>query len=384
MIFSRWSFLLIAMTVFSGCTNNIAKDGALTSPKQAISIVWQTDVDNRKPQDAMSFARPMVSGLLPEATIAIGGLDARIHVMSMSGHEQARLSIDDNSDSGGVELKNGLIVIGDTGGVLYAIDPVKKETIWRLQLSAAVTSTPVAVGADLLVQTIDDHLYRVSGDGKKQWVFSAKAETLGMYISPTPLLKDDHVYTLLSNGDALALNATTGDLLWRKQLLLDARSGALGNMQIPMATPLALPLLKMGGNTFADILLVAFYQGEIFMLQRQDGASLMSHKISLKSSPVIQGERMFMADSHGEVQAWNIKTGVLIWHRTVSKGELMGPVLWQQQLWVQDDQGKIFRLNADGDLLASRAFLGRFDRLPVITVDGLLYHNSLGSLYMVQ
>jgi len=384
MIRYRSAALLIAVTVLAACANHTASD--LTSPaaKQSIDVLWQTDVDNRKPQDAMSFSRPMVSGLLPEATIAIGGLDARIHVMSMSGHEQARLPMEENSDSGGVELKNGLIVIGDTGGVLYAIDPVKKATVWTLQLSAAVTGTPVAVGTDLLVQTIDDHLYRVSGDGKKQWVFSAKAETLGLYISPTPLLKDDRIYTLLSNGDALALNATTGDLLWRKQLLLDARSGALGSMRVPMATPLVLPSLKMGGNTFSDILLVAFYQGEIFMLKRQDGASLMSHKISLKSSPVVQGDYMFMADSHGEVQAWNIKTGVLIWHRTVSTGELMGPVLWQKQLWVQDDQGQVFRLNADGDLLATRAFPGRFDRLPVITVDGLLYHNNLGGLYMVH
>ncbi|MDQ6976096.1 MAG: PQQ-binding-like beta-propeller repeat protein [Mariprofundaceae bacterium] len=369
--------------MFSACAKDTVHNTQAIPLKQSIGILWQTDVDNRKPQDAMSFARPMVSGLLPEATIAIGGLDARIHLLSMSGHEQARIPIKNNSDSGGLELKNGLIIIGDTGGMLYAVDPVKKETIWALQLSAAVTGTPVAVARDLLVQTIDDHIYRVSEDGKKQWVFSAKAETLGLYISPTPLLKDGRIYSLLGNGDALALDAKSGDLLWRKQLLLDSRAGALNNMRVPLATPLALSSLKMGGNTFPDVLLVAFYQGEIFILKRQDGASLMTHKISLKSSPVVQDGRMFMADSHGEVQAWDIESGVLIWHRTLSKGELMGPILWKKQLWVQDDQGQLFRLNADGDLLASRTFPGRFDRLPIITVDGLLYHNNLGGLYMV-
>jgi len=359
-------------------------DAISTVQKQAIEVVWQTDVDNRKPRDAESYSRPLVSGLLPEAHIALGGHDARIHVMNMNGHEIYRAPLNDNSDSGGVALPNGLLVVGDTGGMLYAFDAVKEQRIWSIQLSAGITGTPVVVGRDVLVQTIDDHLYRISEDGKKQWVFSAKPETLGLYISPTPMLKDGRIYTVLGNGDALALDAITGDLLWRKQLLLDDRAGALSNMRVPSATPLLLKKFKIDGNSFSDVLLIPFYQGDLFILSREDGASLMTRKVSLKSSPVVDGAHMFLADTHGEVQAWDIQTGVMLWHRTLSKGELMGPVLWHKQLWVHDNKGHLFRLNQDGDLLDSREFPGRFDRLPVVTLNGLLYHSNLGGLYMVR
>jgi len=380
----RRAFWLLAgaALVMSSCAKHT--DAISTVQKQAIEVVWQTDVDNRKPRDAESYARPMVSGLLPEAHIAMGGHDARIHVMNMSGHEIYRAPLNDNSDSGGVALPNGLLVVGDTGGMLYAFDAVKEQRIWSIQLSAGITGTPVVVGRDVLVQTIDDHLYRISEDGKKQWVFSAKPETLGLYISPTPLLKDDRIYTVLGNGDALALDAITGDLLWRKQLLLDDRAGALSNMRVPSATPLLLKKFKIDGNSFSDVLLIPFYQGDLFILSREDGASLMTRKMSLKSSPAVDGAHMFLADTHGEVQAWDIQTGVMLWHRTLSKGELMGPVLWHKQLWVHDNKGQLFRLNQDGDLLDSREFPGRFDRLPVVTLDGLLYHSSLGGLYMVR
>jgi outer membrane protein assembly factor BamB len=180
------------------------------------------------------------------------------------------------------------------------------------------------------------------------------------------------------------LDALSGDVLWRKQLLLDDRAGALSSMRMPSATPLLLEKFKIDGNSFSDVLLIPFYQGDLFILNREDGASLMTRKVSLKSSPAVDGTRLFLADTHGEVQAWDIQTGVLLWHRTLSQGELMGPVLWHKQLWVHDDRGQLFRLNEDGDLLDSRTFPGRFDRLPVVTLDGILYHSSLGGLYMVH
>ena len=375
----------LSSMLLTACAAQHADELHVIKGKHSIDVLWQTDVDNRKPADAETYARPAVSGLMAEAHIVLGGHDGRIHVLNMNGHETFRYPMADNSDSGGASLKNAVMVVGDSGGMLYAIDTVAEKKLWSVQLSAAITGTPVSIDDDVIVQTIDDHVYRISADGKKQWVFaSAKPETLGLYISPSPIIIHEQMYTILGNGDVLALNVQNGDVLWRKQLLLDSRDGAVTTMRMPLASPLWLKHIKLEGNTFDDVLLVPFYQGEMFLLKRQDGTSLMTRKVSLKTSPLHHDHRLFLADSHGKLQAWDIEKGLLLWQRQLSKGELMGPVWWQDNLWVQDDRGNIFRLNADGELLASRRFYGRFDRLPVVTDRGLLYHSSLGGLYLVN
>lgn len=376
-------FATISSIALSSCASNQAGPES-QALKSSIDVVWQMDVDNRKPQDAQSFARPMVSTVGKETYVAIGGLDRRMHVLSLSGSEKFRVPLIDNSDSGGIALSNGLLVVGDSGGMLYAIDPDTKKISWQLQLSAGITATPLNIGDDVLIQTIDDNIYRISAKGKKQWVFSAKPETLGLYISPTPLLKDGKLYTFLGNGDALALDAETGNILWRKQLLLDSRSGALSDIKIPSASPLWVNNVKIEGNEFHDVLLMPFYQGDIFILDRSSGSSLMTHKLSLKSPPATDGSQLFLASSEGQVQAWDIESGIVSWSKNLSEGELMGPVLWNDSLWVQDNKGYLFRLNKKGELLASKEFPGRFDRLPATTSNGLLYHSNFGGLYLVR
>ncbi len=383
-----WRMLALTPCLFVvACSSSHMLKGQAATPSHMrdIGVLWQTEVDNRKPYDPETYARPAVTGLISEAHIVLAGNDARAHVLDLDGHEVFRLALQDTSDSGAVALKNGFVVLGDSGGMLYAIDPVGERMAWSLQLSAAVTGTPVALGEDVLVQTIDDHIYRISAEGEKQWVFSsARPETLGMYVSPSPIVHHERVYAVLESGDVLALDAESGDVLWRKQLLIGNREGALGTMRVPLAAPLWLPKLKLEGRTMQDVLLVPFYQGELFVLDARDGASLMSRKLSLKSAPLLRDGRLFLADAQGVVQAWDVEKGIVLWRRPLSSGALMGPVWWKDSLWVQDDRGMLFRISVDGDMLGKRRFSARFDRLPVITDRGLLYHDNLGGLVLVR
>ena len=62
----------------------------------------------------------------------------------------------------------------------------------------------------------------------------------------------------------------------------------------------------------------------------------------------------------------------------------MGPVLWQQSLWVADEFGKIYRLNLEGKLLATVELAGRIDLAPVAVSDGVLVRNNLGTLFKLR
>jgi len=380
--------LFMAAVSLSACAlwtgNDVADDVQKVTATSEIEVIWSTDVDGRKPADALAYGHVAVAGQGDAARIVIGGRDGHAHIYDMSGSEQFRVALLEASDSGAAALASGVVVLSDTGAVLYGIDPMAGKIAWQLNLSSPVTGSPVAIDDDVLVQTTDNRIYRVNSKGEKLWSFAGQSGGLGLYLNASPLLHDGRVFALLTNGDAVALDAQSGDLIWRKQLLLDTDASHLGNLRAPQAIPMWMPELNFDGNRATDLIFFAFYQGEVFALDRNDGSTLLSHTMSLKSSPFMHGDNVYMANTQGTVQAIERSSGTVLWEQKLSTGELVGPVLFDGDLWLADDLGNVFQVDMQGNIRAHRQLPGSIDRSPVVTTKGILVHSSLGGLYLVH
>lgn len=347
-----------------------------------VSVLWRSDLDQRRPASPDGFSLPVVVKSGQGDRIVAGAQDSRVRIYNMDGRELERIAIDAPGESGGLQLSNGLVVVGDVGGRLYGLDLEQGRIVWRYELPSVLLSSPVAVGDDFIIQTADNHIFRFSADGKKIWSYTGTLGGLGMHLSPAPLLYNNHIYAVFSNGDVVALKAENGGFLWQRQLLLDTSAAVLGELKVPAATPIMIPASQSGRNE--DMLVVPIFQGELSFLSLQDGTVLAERKLSLKSSPLLLGDQLFVADAEGAVSALDAAGGDTLWKQKVSDGELTGPILWQNGLWVADDQGAVFRLSRDGRVLASMNLAGRIDRTPVATASGVLVRNSLGTLYMLR
>jgi len=349
-----------------------------------IEVLWSVDVDQRKPNAPAAFSAPALVTSAGKTLIVIGGRDRWVHVYALDGWEERRIALQGPSDSGALALNNGLVVLSDTAGRMYAVDPKQGDIVWKRQLTASFSSIPVAIGDDFLVQTTDNRIYRFSQDGVKRWSFSGQNSVLGMYLNPSPLVVGSRIYAVLSNGDAVALKSDSGDLVWKRQLLLSNESAVLSELKAPLATPIFVPSLHIGGEITKNVIVAAFFQGDLFVLGKDDGAQSVSLPLSLKSSPVIAGNTLYAADSKGFLHAYDIKEGRLLWKKRVSNAELRGPVLWHDSLWLTDDAGSIFRMNRAGEKMAETTFEGSIVRLPEVTEAGLLLRSERGALYMVR
>ncbi|MDQ6954348.1 MAG: PQQ-binding-like beta-propeller repeat protein [Mariprofundaceae bacterium] len=349
-----------------------------------IEILWSVDVDGRKPADPLAYGHVALTAQGDDARVVIGGRDGRAHVYNLSGDEIHRVPLLEASDSGTVILASGLAVLSDTNAQLYAIDPQLGKVVWKFSLSSPVTGLPIRIEQDVLVQCTDNRIYRINANGKKVWSFSAQAGGLGLYLNATPLLHENRIYALLSSGDAVALDAATGDLIWRKQLLLNTDAAHLADLKAPQAAPIWMDQLTWDGSTAKDLVFFAFYQGDVFALSRADGSVLLTHTISLKSAHLVDAKHLYMADSHGNFQAVDRSTGIILWQEHLSDAELVGPIMWQESLWLADSQGSIFRMDQEGHVQASINLPGAIDRPPVATSRGVLLHTSLGGLYLVR
>jgi len=343
-----------------------------------ITVAWRVDLDQRLPASPPGFSLPLAFERDGRWLIVAGTRDARARVYDQHGNELHRIALDHPAESGALLLDNGLVVLGDMEGVLYALDPVKGKVVWRRQLSSLILGTPIAAPGGFVVQTADNRIYSFSPEGQKRWSYAGSQGGITMHMAASPLVADGQLYAVFTNGDVVALRADSGALIWRRQLILKADAAVLNELRIPVADPVLVHRIKGG------ILLISFYQGDLIMLSRLDGSRMMSRKISLKTSPLPLGEAVYVAGSDGAVRALDAQSGQTLWKQQLSAGELVGPVRWRDSLWVADDQGVVFRLNTEGRVLGTLRLAGRIDREPVPMPAGLLVRNDLGTLYLVR
>jgi len=349
-----------------------------------LHIVWSVDVDQRLPNSPLALSAPAVIMTGGQSYIVLGAQDKWVHVYDMDGVDVRRIRIQAPSDSGVLALSNGLVILGDTAGMLYGIDPVKGEIQWQTQLTSGLSSAPVAIDDGFLVQTTDNRVYRFSANGEKQWSFSGQNNTFGMYVNASPLVLESRVYALLSNGDAIALKADDGDMLWKQQLLLSSDSASLSDLKVPLSAPIFLPQLHLDGEKNDNVLLAPLFQGDLQVISSADGSLLLTLPVSLKSAPVLKGKLLYMADSTGYVHVYDIQKGSRLWSKKVSDTGLLGPVLWQDTLWLVDNQGAVYQLSPQGEVKAMTTLAGHVSRAPLLTDNGLLIRTERGEMIMVR
>lgn len=334
-----------------------------------LQIAWGVDVDQRRPLAPYSFARPVLAGDL----IVLAGQDSFVHIYNMDGNELRRVALQAPSNSDALVLSPKLVVLGDVQGFLYGIDPQLGKVLWRWQMPSDMLGHPVKAGHDMLVQTGDNSIYRISAKGQKLWSFSSPQAGLNMLLSPSPLVVGNTCYATLTSGDVVALRCDTGDLLWRRQLLLDNEAEVLSELKTPIADPVLV------GN----VLIVSFYQGSLIGLSALDGQQIWQRGLSLKSSPLVYQGRLFAASGNSILEL-DPSNGTTLWKRSLQAGELVGPALEHGRLFAADNHGRIFALNLDGRTTGETRLPGRIDRSPVATSGGVLLRNNLGGLYLIH
>jgi len=372
--------VMLSLLLLVSCAGT-PRDG-LTGSGAAIQKVWSVDVDQRELSEPAGFSQPAISE--SQGLIVIGGRDGRVRVYDMNGREHHMIAIREASDSGALSLSNGLVVVGDVGGMLYGIDPVAGSIVWQAQLSASFLSQPVPMRDGFIVQTMDNRIYHFSSAGEKRWSYAGSVGALGMYVTPSPLVNGQTVNAIFSSGDVIALKATSGDLIWRRQILLNTDAPVLSELRTPVANPLHVRELSIGIEHATDALIVSFYQGSVFALSQNDGRQLFSKEISIKSTPLVYQNTIYFASASGAVEAVDMTNGSTLWKQKVTDGELLGPVLWNGKLWVADDRGIIIRMSLDGHKEASIKLSGRIERAPVATSAGVLARTGRGVLTLLR
>jgi len=373
-----WMLGILSLTSCSLFTNSSDVDSSakkktveeVVAPAN-LNVDWSVDVDQRHLMSPFGYSQPALVG----KEIVIGGRDARVHVYNLQGDELRRIAIEAPCESGALALNPALVVLADVKGTLYGINPQAGSIVWRYSLSSVLLGHPVRVGDGFMVQTADNRIYRFSPKGKKRWSYAGLPGGLTMHQGSAPRVFGGIAYAVFSDGDIVALRTDSGDLVWRRQLLLDMNAVTLNEMKVPVADPVLV----------GKIMIVSFYQGNVIALSMKDGQQLWQRKLSLKTTPIMQADHLLAATSDGAVVALDVASGATLWRQKLTNSELVGPSLSQGKVFVGDAGGHVYALAPDGHKTGVLSLPGRIDRAPIVILKGgVLIRNSLGGLYRIQ
>jgi len=170
---------------------------------------------------------------------------------------------------------------------VFAIDADKGDVVWRVPSPAPIPSSPVVAGDAVYVtlgngklnQAADKPIGQVwklaTADGAKKWEFSAAGS-----IFASPLVKDDRVFAVSTDGYCYCLNAADGKPVWKTYL----------NRSI-----VANPILAAGK------IYVQPTSGTLYCLDTKTGdivwtfAEIKSKEDAAYSSPTLVGGRIYTA-----------------------------------------------------------------------------------------
>lgn len=203
-----------------------------------------------------------------------------------------------------------------------------------------------------------------------------------------PVVAEERVFAMDARGDISALNAQTGEALWKTETKPeDADESAMG-----------------GGVAVQDgVVYAATGYGEILALKAEDGSVLWRHGFGdpFRGAPVVAEERVFAVSISNQVQAVSARDGSVLWHHSGinESAALMGatsPAIVGDTVVVAYSSGEIFVLRAQngrvgwGDMLSVPAQVGALPAmsdirgLPVVDQGGVFAISHSGPLAAIS
>ena len=306
--------------------------------------VWSADVGEGSGDVAQILSQPLVVGDLVYA------MDARSLVSAFSLSDGSRvwrvdLEDDDEDDGffgGGIAYDDGKIFVTTGFAKIFALNARSGEVLWEHKAPAPMRSAPVVSDGRLFTVTFDNQLIVVEAEsGERLWNHVGVQETAGLLGSASPAVAGSTVVVPYSSGEVLAMLTDSGRIVWSENLGAIRRIDPLADIAqvrgLPVIDRELVFAVSHAGRMLAvdlrqgvpvwqidlsgvempwpagDFIYVLTKDSQIVCLQRRDGRVRWVQPLprfvdpddpdeAIRwSGPVLAGDRLIVAGSHGEL-----------------------------------------------------------------------------------
>jgi outer membrane protein assembly factor BamB len=278
--------------------------------------------------------------------------------------------------SGGVEVGEGLVVVGTIKGEVLAYDTSGK-LVWTQVLGGEVIAPPAVSNKVVVVRTSDGRIFGLNAeDGKRRWVFQRAPPALLLRTEAGVLALGRDVVAGYPNGKLIALDIDDGKLTWEVSVSLPRGATELERI----ADVAGLPALD-GNNICAGA-----FQGKVACFEISSRNMSWSRDLSTSRTLAVDKKNVYLVDDASNIHALDKSQGASVWKQDkLLYRKLTAPSLLDGRIVVGDFEGDLHVISPDnGEILGRLATDGTQVEWIVPIAGGLLVQTAGGSVMLVR
>lgn len=212
----------------------------------------------------------------------------------------------------GGAIGNGLFVIGNNDGHVYALDVASGALRWKFKTGHRVWATPLIISDTVYIGSMDRHLYALNlTNGELRWAFHAT----GAFAS-APALHGDTLFIGAFDDRLYAVDANTGSERWH----FAGKNWFWGSPAV-----------------YSDTVYAADVDGNVYALDAENGTQVWhkplrdtrGRKVPVRAGPALaeDGSKLFVCGQNGTLYALDTADGFVLWSADGEGQALSTPVV---------------------------------------------------------
>lgn len=267
--------------------------------------------------------------------------------------------------SSGVSAAEGVVVVGNKKGQLFALDQSTGEQKWTAQLSGALISPALIHTGRAIVVANDGTVFAYDiQTGQQAWTYKLPSVQFSLRGQAAPVVIDASTVAIgTANGYIYAIDSLTGvPRMQRRVAVTEGRSDIQR-------------LLDITGDPVVagQFLVTTSFQGQVTVMDLNQQMVVWSEDASSIFGPAVYDNKVFVSKADGNLVAYDLMSGQILWENDqLLNRNLSNPVVLGSTLVVGDLDGVLHLVDPNSGLLVGRSSTSG-DVRSLRVIDGQLY-----------
>lgn len=281
--------------------------------------------------------------------------------------------------SAGPVLAGDLLYFASENGVLYAVDKQQGEVAWFKELPGEMVVAPTLAEGFILAHLTNGMIVALNeATGDEVWRFEDETGLLSLRSTSQPTVVNGGVVVGTSTGKVLVLILENGRLAWEERI-----STPKGSSDLERITDVDGKPLVVGDNLY-----VSGYNGETVALELRTGEVLWKRDYASAGSPQLVRNRLILVSQEDHLVALDRLGGTEIWRNADLYYRSLTPVTALEDYLIAGDRfGYLHWFDRANGALVGRLKLKEKDAIqvaPQVVGDKLLVQTAAGRLYLIK
>ncbi len=339
--------IAIASALLIGCSTNKVKEVKPNplpkiTQQQGLNLVFSQSVSSTNAAEVLRLQLDTDNGVIfaidPDGQVSAYKAKQRLWKSKVTKQEL----------TAGVEAGEGIVIIGNRKGELFALDQATGSQKWSAKLSGAILSPSLIQSGRVITIANDGTVFaHDTVTGQQVWAYKLPNVQFSLRGQPAPVRLDERTVVVASaNAYVYALDVISGVPRFQRRVAVSDGRSDIQRLIDVVGDPVVA----------GQYLVTTSFQGQVTTTDLTTQRVVWSEDASSTNSAEVSGDKVFVSTADGKLKAYNLATGELLWqNEELLNRQLSNPVMLGQNLVVGDLDGVIHLIDPNTGKLIGRA-----------------------------